>query len=296
MMNSKQQKQNVCIHFFRRKGFTYALILLVFSSLVLSQLKHLLNISNLIEKNPLKNGYMGIANNTTLDNNVISLDSSDKSAQEVYIIVGNGGLNVRTTSNKSSPIVATLSTGTVVVTSEAVVLVLQTNSIPFPTRVSISHPVKGWISSVTSNSHLQSAISFFPSCRPESFQSGVKFSMIKTSPLADAPRPRPRGGRSAPPPPFGAEMPKPETKLEKFVNVNSISECCITCAHTALCAGWTFLSGMCLFREAGVPYKTITGASTVSTAECLFCVCLILVYVHVCCCCCCCFMYVRFRS
>jgi hypothetical protein len=278
MMNSKQQKQNAYIHFFRRKGFTYALILLVFSSLVLSQLKHLLNISNLIEKNPLKNGYMGIANNTTLDN-VISLDSSDKSAQEVYIIVGNGGLNVRTTSNKSSPIVATLSTGTVVVTSEAVVLVLQTNSIPFPTRVSISHPVKGWISSVTSNSHLQSALNFFPSCRPESFQSGVKFSMIKTSPLSDAPRPRPRGGRSAPPPPFGAEMPKPETKLEKFVNVNSISECCITCAHTALCAGWTFLSGMCLFREAGLPYKTITGASSVSTTECLFCVCLILVYV-----------------
>jgi hypothetical protein len=249
-MKSQSNKQNMFVHFFRRKGYT--IIFLVFALLVISQIKHLLNISNLIENIPAGNMYMDINNNTTFDSQLP--ESGDAI---IYIIAGEVGLNVRTHASRTSPLVASLPPGSVVVSAPRT---FQSESPP--RVVSIAYPVKGWVSSVTLHSRLVPANSFLPSCRPETFLPGVKYTLSTPAPPPPMPRSA-RGGRERmpPPPAFGSPLPHSESKLPKFVSaVNTSVDCCYICAGSPTCGGWTFISGgMCLMREAGQPYRTATG-------------------------------------
>lgn len=245
-MNSQKNKQNACVHFFRRKG--YAIIFLIFSLLVLSQLKHLLNISNLIGNIPIGNVYMDITNNTTIDSQFTG--SGEETA---YIIAGEMGLNVRTHPNKTSPLVTTLPPGSVVISAPHT----SSQSHP-PERIAITFPSKGWISLVTPHAHLIPVQSFFPSCLPDAVLSGVKYTMLKTP--SSGPVSRHANGHLPPPPPFGSNLPPSTSQLPKFLPVESMTECCHSCARSATCAGWTLINERsCLLREAGIPFKTATG-------------------------------------
>lgn len=191
---------------------------------------------------------MGITNNTTLD-----FHAHEGDGDVMYVVVGEGSLNVRTLPRKTSPMVAVLHPGTVIVANINEV----SNSRNSSDRIFISHPVKGWISVATARTRIESIQSRLPTCLPDSFLPGVKFAMKKGPVISDSPR-RPVG-RNARPPPFGAEMPPSAVKIERFVIVNTTSQCCHACARSPACGGWTFLGSMCLFREAGASYKIITG-------------------------------------
>lgn len=260
-MNSQKikNKQHACVLFFRGKGYT--IIFLVFGLLVLSQLKHLLNISNLIGSIPIGNVYLDITNNTTID--VQSPASTMQSGEVIYIVTGELGLNLRTQSNKTSPLITTLPPGSIVISAPH-----KHQSLATPDRIAITYPVRGWVSAVTPHSRLIPVRTYLPSCRPDTFLPGVKYTILKSAVPGPMSR-RNANGQMPPPPPFGSDLPPTDSKLPNFVTVKSNVECCHACATSPSCAGWTFMGGMCLMRAAGVPFKTATGSEACCHSELL---------------------------
>lgn len=244
-------KQHACVRFFRRNG--YITIFVIFGILVLSQLKHLLNISKFINNIPLDNVYLGISNNTTID----IQDSRGDIDGAVFIVVGGGVISLRAYCSMTSHVVAHLPSGTVLSTSSRLE---HFNTQSLPECISVSQPAKGWLVGATPG-QLTPARKLLPSCNPDSFLPGVKYAMKASAAPDSAHRASSRRNSPLPPPSFGEEWSPSDFKMEKFVTVDNISDCCHACARTALCAGWTFLNGMCLFREGGMPYKVITGVN-----------------------------------